>query len=369
MDALGNLYGTTTGGGLTVCPTVAGCGVVFKLSPNNALTVSESGSGTVTSSPAGINCPGTCGAGFAEDTVVSLTEMPASGFSFGGWGGVCSGPGTCIITMNAAQSVSASFTQGTSPPSPLVSAVLPASRSAVVNNAVTAFATMINTSSSTALGCAIAPTGTLPAYFTYQTTNPSTNALTGTANTPVNIPANNGAQSFVVALTPTAAFNPTNLGFSFACTGISPAPSAIGLNTLLVSASTSPVPDIVALSASVSNDGILHIVGANGSAAFAVATVDVGAASTVTASANTGTANLPLTLTLCQTSPQTGACLASPSASVMATIAANATPTFGIFATASGAIPFDPANSRIFVQFTDSNGTIRGETNVAVETQ
>ena len=48
---------------------------------------------------------------------------------------------------------------------------------------------------------------------------------------------------------------------------------------------------------------------------------------------------------------------------------ANATPTFGIFATATGSVPFDPANNRIFVQFGDEGGVVRGSTSVAVETQ
>jgi hypothetical protein len=46
-----------------------------------------------------------------------------------------------------------------------------------------------------------------------------------------------------------------------------------------------------------------------------------------------------------------------------------ATPTFGIFATASGAVPFLPATNRIFVQFSDATGVVRGSTSVAVETQ
>jgi hypothetical protein len=142
-----------------------------------------------------------------------------------------------------------------------------------------------------------------------------------------------------------------------------------GLNTLLFSASTSPVPDIVALGATSSNDGILHITGTSGSNAFAVATVNLGAASAITASINTGGATLPLTLTLCQTDPSSGQCVSPVGATVTTTIAADATPTFGIFGTASGAIPFDPADSRIFVQFTDSTGVVRGETSVAVETQ
>jgi hypothetical protein len=68
-----------------------------------------------------------------------------------------------------------------------------------------------------------------------------------------------------------------------------------GLNTLLLSGSTSPVPDVVALAAS-GDPGIVDIAGANGTGAFAVATVNLGADATISASANTGTATLPVTL-------------------------------------------------------------------------
>jgi hypothetical protein len=170
-------------------------------------------------------------------------------------------------------------------------------------------------------------------------------------------------------LTPSSAFDPTNLVLSFACTNVAAAPVDIGLDTLLLSASTSPVPDIVALVATASNDGILHIPGSSRSNAFAVATIDVGSADTITAGAKTPGTILPLALSLCQTDPNSGQCISALGNNVTTAIAANATPTFGIFATASGGIAFDPVNNRIFVQFTDSGGTIRGETSVAVETQ
>ena len=48
-------------------------------------------------------------------------------------------------------------------------------------------------------------------------------------------------------------------------------------------------------------------------------------------------------------------------------IAPDATPTFAIFATASGAIPFQPAANRIFVAFA-ANGETAGRTSVAVNT-
>jgi hypothetical protein len=81
------------------------------LSPSFALSVSKTGSGTLTSSPAGINCGATCSANFSSGTPVTLTPTPASGWSFTSWGGACSGSGSCIVTMNSAQSVSATFTQ------------------------------------------------------------------------------------------------------------------------------------------------------------------------------------------------------------------------------------------------------------------
>jgi uncharacterized repeat protein (TIGR03803 family) len=39
MDAAGNLYGTTGGGGGTSCPPYVGCGIVFKVDPNGVETV------------------------------------------------------------------------------------------------------------------------------------------------------------------------------------------------------------------------------------------------------------------------------------------------------------------------------------------
>jgi phospholipase C len=74
------------------------------------VTAPPTGSGTVTSSPAGINCPGTCSASFTQNTQVTLTATPAANFTFTGWGGACSGTKTCVVNMTAAESVSATFT-------------------------------------------------------------------------------------------------------------------------------------------------------------------------------------------------------------------------------------------------------------------
>ena len=77
-----------------------------------ALTVAKAGagSGTVTSSPVGISCGSTCTASFNSGASVTLTAAPASGSTFGGWSGACTGTSaTCTTTMTAARSVTATF--------------------------------------------------------------------------------------------------------------------------------------------------------------------------------------------------------------------------------------------------------------------
>jgi peptidoglycan/xylan/chitin deacetylase (PgdA/CDA1 family) len=83
-----------------------------------ALTVAKggAGTGTVTSSPTGINCGGTCAADFNSGTVVTLTATPDSGMLFTGWSGDCSGTGTCSVTMGAAHNVAAGFDVAPPPP-------------------------------------------------------------------------------------------------------------------------------------------------------------------------------------------------------------------------------------------------------------
>lgn len=75
------------------------------------LSVSKAGtgSGTVTSSPAGINCGATCTYDFDENTSVTLTAAADAGSTFVGWGGACSGAGTCTVNMTSAQAVTATF--------------------------------------------------------------------------------------------------------------------------------------------------------------------------------------------------------------------------------------------------------------------
>lgn len=75
------------------------------------LSVSVTGTGTVTSSPAGINCGTNCSAPFASGTLVTLTASPGPGSTFAAWSGTCSGnlPVTAV-TLSASSTCLATFT-------------------------------------------------------------------------------------------------------------------------------------------------------------------------------------------------------------------------------------------------------------------
>jgi len=77
------------------------------------------GSGTVSSSPSGVDCGSTCSTSYLASTVVTLTAIPDSGNTFNGWFGAgCSGVGTCVVSLNTDENVTATFTRsGSSPPS------------------------------------------------------------------------------------------------------------------------------------------------------------------------------------------------------------------------------------------------------------
>ena len=269
-----------------------------------------------------------------------------------------SGPSTALVAPTAVAVAGSA---------PLVAAVLPSSRSVQVGALASAFATIINAGPGPAAACGPAPVSSLPASFFFQTTEPAGNTPTGVPNTPANIPAG-GSQSYVFALTPSAPFEPTDVQLGFACAGVQRAAIIPGLDTLLLVASDGPVADLVAQSATIGNTGILELTGPARAGAFAVATSNVGASATITVTADTGGTVLPVALTVCRTDPVIGNCLTDPAGSVVVDVPSGGTPTFGIFAQADAAIPFDPAGSRVFVRFTEG-GVTRGATSVAIRTE
>jgi hypothetical protein len=249
----------------------------------------------------------------------------------------------------------------------LESAVLPSSRSVVVGETATAFATVANAGPGQATGCGIALASPIPATLSFQTTNPATNTVTGTANALVDIAAGS-SQSFVIAIAPTAAFSPTDVQFDFGCANAPSSPAVSGVNTLLLSASLAPVADVIAIVLPLNSfpPGVVTVDSANHQGAFSVAAINVGAADSLTATADTGTAALPLVIALCQTSPA-GACVNPPGPSVALSMGTGAGVGIAVFLTASSQIARNPAVNRIFVRFKDSNGVIRGVSSIAVQ--
>jgi endo-1,4-beta-xylanase len=78
----------------------------------SSLTIAKAGTGTgsVTSTPAAIDCGSVCSAAWTGGATVTLTATAATGSSFSGWSGACSGTtATCVLSMTASQTATATF--------------------------------------------------------------------------------------------------------------------------------------------------------------------------------------------------------------------------------------------------------------------
>lgn len=77
--------------------------------PQRVLSVSVSGFGAVTSDVGSIDCPGVCSDSFVIGSTVTLTITTVSGWTFEGWGGACTGTGSCTVLMDQDQAVTAAL--------------------------------------------------------------------------------------------------------------------------------------------------------------------------------------------------------------------------------------------------------------------
>ncbi len=249
----------------------------------------------------------------------------------------------------------------------LVTAVLPYARSVKVGTPATAFMTVINAGSGDGSNCFLAlQPGAFQGGFSYQTTDAS-NTATGTQNTPVNI-AKGASQTFVFAVTPSVELSQQELGIQARCDEGTGSSVVTGVNSFILSSGKLAPKEMLAIGLTTTGDGVVSIPGPSGSESAVVATTALGPGGILKLSADDGGKGLPLLLFVCETDPVTSLCKANPVSELTISSTTGETRTFGVFATATGDIPFDPANSRIFVRFKDSLGVVRGATNFAVRT-
>lgn len=109
FDAAGNSSALSSGLIVTTSTTIP---------TNYTLSVTKSGTGSGTVSGGNISCGNNCSQTSVSGTTVTLTATPASGSTFSGWSGACTGTGSCSVNLTSNVSIGAAFTLSviTTPP-------------------------------------------------------------------------------------------------------------------------------------------------------------------------------------------------------------------------------------------------------------
>jgi hypothetical protein len=309
---------------------------------------------------------------FSIDDAVSFKGIPGSGviITIGGANGLENTTQTPLPTPNTFKS----FCRGGGGSGGVLNAaVLPNVRTGVLGGPpVTAFASIINTGTVSATGCSIVLPASIPAVLHYQQTD-AQNSPIGSQDLPVDIPAG-GTQSFVFSIAASGTLS-QEIALIFRCNNTSPAATIFGVNTLLLTIGTTPIPDMLSIADTFSHDGIADIPGVSGTGVMVMSSINIGAPGSVTCAPSTSPfgqlqRSTPVQLSICQTNAQ-GQCInpGTPGASSTLNVAANETAFFTTFIKGLGqAIPFDPTDTRAF--FICTQGALPvGGSSVALRTQ
>ncbi len=339
------------------------------------------GSGTVTADWQSSTCESSqdnCPLEIPFGTEVMLTATALDGSGFAGWDSAqCDSIDGAICTLRIEQdsAMEARFTLNEVPAGRIVAATLPGARSSYVGGPVmTVFMTVLSRATSPAQSCRVTAPGDAPFALSYQRLDGVTPV--GDIN-PLFDLSNGGSLSFIIAMTPASATDASGYTFlpSIACENTDLAPIE-GVNSVHLSIGNAPVPDILSIGATASNDGVVRIPEAGNRIAFmAASAVNIGAGdgsagagqATVTVSVDTGATSLPVTLEVCE-SGATGCITPRGSTETTGLYDPNVANTYTVFVRANGSeiIPFSPANSRVFLRFRDANGVLRSATSAAI---
>jgi hypothetical protein len=257
-------------------------------------------------------------------------------------------------------------------PTTLFSSVLPSARSGVrAGDPITVFASVINAGANRDDNCRI----TIPpssVTLSYQATN-SLNVPTGLPDQVFAINAGE-TKSFLLAFDPQVTTFGSEVFPNFVCEH-SDVDQISGVNTVFFHITNSPQADILSISATPTNDGII-VVPRDGINFMSVSAINIGSGtigSEVIVRPDNGFVNgsfvnLPLLLQICETDA-VGTCMAPPAPQVTSTLAAGGAPHFyGVFVSDqnSGGLALDPAINRVFLRFTDAAGAWWSVTSAAV---
>ena len=271
-------------------------------------------------------------------------------------------------------------------PTNIHAAVLPTSRTLSNRNTntepVTFFSSVLNPGSGDAEQCTLSAPSNNQISLSYQATDPATDEPINpdTFDTSFSVPAN-GSQTLLITLSTFTDFAPQNVELEFKCLNAPVAPKIPGVNSMLMSASTAALPDLITGAATASNDGITRLPTTESTRAFAVSTINIGGEDEIraipTLDFSSFVPGLPslgdipnLNMSICETNPDTGACLADASNEVVRRIAADEIVTYTVFVRGAGSeVAFSPGVNRAFIVLVDSAGEVRGASSVAVTTQ
>ena len=219
--------------------------VLLNTTATRTLTVTKAGTatGTVTSTPSGITCGATCSFDFATGASVTLGATPASGATLAGWSGSgCSGTGSCVVTMDSAKAVTATFTLLTAD---LAIAKTASPTTTLIDQNFTYTLTATNNGPDTATTVAISDP--LPAGVVFVSADAGCANASGTVTCTVSSLANGASAAFDILVT--APGSPGSISNTATVSAASPADSVSGNNSVTLNTTVSSPASVPGLTA------------------------------------------------------------------------------------------------------------------------